>query len=151
MKVVKLPARLPLVLEPPQLADRDLAILVGGSEKPVVIESFYSGWEKPWRALGPADWTRLRRELGERVCCATIETGQNRVAARRYGLETIPQLLIFVRGEVFARFSSLTDVAEVIRALDEVLRAEGLPDSSDEEPARAPALQLCGSALAPVG
>ena len=107
----------PSLTHPRECSDRDLSALLRDATGPVVVESHHGGWERPWRGLSPADWRELGRELGEHVTGATIETRGNRESAARHGLEVIPVVLIFVAGEVVARFTGSVPVAKVIEAV----------------------------------
>jgi thioredoxin-like negative regulator of GroEL len=108
--------------DPLELTDRDFAVTLARSAEPVVVEFHFAGWERPWRALGSEDWRELRREFGQRVFCATLETGAQRAAATRFGAEVVPEVLIFLEGQVVARFSGRTRAAEVSVALADALR-----------------------------
>lgn len=114
--------------EPRELADRELQALLACSAEPVVVESYYAGWEKPWRALNDADWHQLRREFGERMNAALVETGANRETAVRFGVEIIPTVLVFVGGVAVARLTGRVRVpalvASVRLALEQQLQCE---------------------------
>jgi len=101
---------------PRELTDRDLTALLH-SEQPLVLESRFDGWETPWRALRAEDWAELDRELGARLVCATIETATHRATAERFDLESIPQVLVFLRGKLVARLQGRVPAREVIRAV----------------------------------
>lgn len=101
---------------PPTLDERALATLVAGATGPVVVESHWAGWEKPWRALAADDWARLAAEPGD-LRTAVIETGTSRTAAMRYGLEIVPEVLVFLEGEVVARFTGRVTAAVVLEAV----------------------------------
>jgi len=107
----------PTTSEPRETSDRELPALLQRSAEPVVVESHHAGWEKPWRGLSAQAWRELSREFGERVEGAVVETGKNRELATRYGLEIIPTVLVFHRGEVVARFTGTVRVTDVIEAV----------------------------------
>ncbi len=104
-------------LAPRALGDRDLPVLLQRAAEPVVVESHWAGWDRPWRGLSAADWQELFRTLGERVNGAVIETGASRELAARYGLEILPTVLVFSQGEVVARFTGRVRVADVVAAV----------------------------------
>ncbi|HEX6882856.1 MAG TPA: thioredoxin domain-containing protein [Planctomycetota bacterium] len=110
--------------KPRETSDRALPALLARSAEPVVVASHFAGWETPWRALAEGDWAVLGRELGEGVRFAVLETGANRVLATRYGLEVIPAVLVFLRGEVVARFTGRVAPAQVIDAVRTALAQE---------------------------
>src|SRR5262245_42379344 len=91
--------------------DRSLPALIQRSSEPVVVESHFAGWSRPWRALDAGAWRELLREFGERVNGALVDTGANRAFAVRHGLEILPEVLVFLDGEVVARFRGRVRVA----------------------------------------
>lgn len=110
--------------EPRELADRELHALLACSAEPVVVESHYAGWEKPWRALTAADWHEFQREFGERVNGARVETGANREAALRHGLEILPTVLVFVDGAIVARLTGRVRVATLVATVRTALEQQ---------------------------
>lgn len=104
-----------------EFGDRDLPALILRSAEPLVVESYFAGWDRPWRGLSAEGWRELQRELGERVNGAVLETGANRELAARYGLEIIPAVLVFSGGEVVARFSGSVRVEQVLAAVKDAL------------------------------
>ncbi|NOT30621.1 MAG: hypothetical protein HOP15_09270 [Planctomycetes bacterium] len=104
-----------------EFGDGDLPALLQRSTEPVVVESYFAGWDRPWRGLSSAAWQELQLELGERVNGAVVETGANRELAARYGLEIIPAVLVFSGGEVVARFSGNVRVEQVLAAVKAAL------------------------------
>jgi thioredoxin-like negative regulator of GroEL len=148
-------------LEPRECGDQELAALVQRSAEPVVVESYHGGWERPWRALSGAAWRELLRELGERVNGALVETGRNRETAVRYGLEVIPTVLVFVGGQVVARFTGRVSAEEVLAAVRAALEQARARSSGAQEleaeaarlltPVRSILRRFTGDALANAG
>jgi thioredoxin-like negative regulator of GroEL len=99
----------------------------------LVVETRFDGWEKPWRALTPEDWDDLALEFGERVLLGTIDTGRNRAFASRHGAEIVPEVLVFSRGEIVARFQGSADVRAIARAVREVLRHDRVLSEASRE------------------
>lgn len=106
---------------PREATDRSLPELLLRSAEPVVLESYFAGWERPWRALSDAAWHELFLALGERVRGTVVETGLNREFAARHGLEVIPTVLVFLRGEVVARLTGRVTTAQVVAAVRQAL------------------------------
>lgn len=115
--MISMPSIAHLGLAPRELGDRDLPALIHRASEPVVVESYFAGWDRPWRGLSAAAWHELLHEFGERVNGAVIESGASRELALRFGLEIIPTVLVFSGGEVVARFSGNVQVAEVVAAV----------------------------------
>jgi thioredoxin-like negative regulator of GroEL len=98
-----------------------------------VVASHFGGWERPWLALDAEAWGELATEFGARVERVTIETHANREFALCHGLEILPEVLLFLRGEVVARFSGRVAVAELRTAIHEALRtAQSLAEATTE-------------------
>ena len=119
--------------EPREYGDRELPSLIGRSAEPVVVESHFAGWAKPWRGLSAQGWSELLHEFGERINGARAETGSSREFAARYGLEIIPAVLVFSAGEVVARFTGSVSAAEVIDAVYAALRQAHALESASQE------------------
>lgn len=119
--------------EPRACDDRTLPALLARAAEPVVVASHFGGWEKPWLALEADAWRELAHEFGERVERVTVESGANREFALRHALEILPEVLVFLHGEVVARFSGKVAVAELRAAIHEALRtASSLAEATAE-------------------
>jgi thioredoxin-like negative regulator of GroEL len=130
---------------PRKADDRSLPALIHRAAGPLVVESHFAGWETPWRALDGASWRALLLELGREVEGALVETGASRELATRYGLEVIPTVLVFMRGEVVARFTGSVEPAEIVaavRAAQEVERTIERDERELEAASRQPASAL---------
>jgi len=119
--------------QPHELADASIYARLHNAEEPLVVETRFDGWEKPWRALTPEDWDDLALEFGERVLLGTIDTGRNRAFASRHGAEIVPEVLVFSRGEIVARFQGSADVRAIARAVREVLRHDRVLSEASRE------------------
>jgi len=119
------------------LSDRELQALIEGTSEPVIVESSFAGWDRPWRALTGADWQALERGLGPGLRVASVETGANRATALRYGLEVIPAVLVFLEGELVARYSGRVGAPEILAGIEGARRRARERAASTREIARA--------------
>ncbi len=80
-------------------------VIAASHSIPVMVD-FWAAWCPPCLALTPA-LERVTGELAGRIRLATVEVdeGDNMKLAGRYGLKGFPTVLLFVGGEVRARFS----------------------------------------------
>ena len=75
------------------------------SAEPVLVD-FWASWCPPCRAMNPVVET-LARDF--KVCKVNVETNQE--LAARYGVSSIPTLLVFKDGRVTARHTGVTPEA----------------------------------------
>ena len=81
--------------------DASFATDVLASDKPVVVD-FWADWCGPCKMIGPA-LEELSDELGEAVTIAKVDIMENTETAAKYGVQSIPLLLVFKNGEVVAK------------------------------------------------
>lgn len=79
------------------------------SSEPVLVD-FWAAWCAPCRAMNPA-LEGLARDY--KVCKVNVDTNQQ--LAAKYGISSIPALMIFQNGQIVARHLGVTD-ASVLRA-----------------------------------
>jgi thioredoxin-like negative regulator of GroEL len=104
--------------KPREATDRTLPALLASSDEPVVVESYFGGWASPWRALTSVVWSEVLGELGREVRGLVVETGANRAFAERYGLEILPEVLVFQGGALVARLTGPVSAARIVAAVD---------------------------------
>jgi len=110
------------MVTPPASAPRahdDLALarLLETATVPVVVEASFGGWEQPWRALADEDWGTIRRTLDGRARFASVDTAVARDFARREEAEILPEVFVYLRGNVVARLHGQVAAHEVLTAV----------------------------------
>jgi thioredoxin 1 len=84
-----------------KVTDASFADDVLASDKPVVVD-FWADWCGPCKMIGPA-LEELSEELGEQVTIAKVDIMENTEIASKFGVQSIPLLLVFKNGEVVAK------------------------------------------------
>jgi len=84
-----------------KVTDASFAADVLASDKPVVVD-FWADWCGPCKMIGPA-LEELSEELGEAVTIAKVDIMENTETASKFGVQSIPLLLVFKNGEVVAK------------------------------------------------
>ena len=80
------------------LTDRNFQREVIESQKPVLVD-FWAPWCGPCQAMGPVI-KELAEEFQSRAVVAKVDVDNNQEIAGRYGIQSIPTLMIFQNGEV---------------------------------------------------
>ena len=92
----------PILLDRPvKVADQDFAKTVEGSEAPVLVD-FYADWCGPCRMVAPFVDEIARANVG-RLLVAKVDTDQAQSVATRYGIRSIPTLVLFEGGKEVER------------------------------------------------
>ena len=83
-----------------QITDQNFAELVQNSEKPVMID-FWAEWCGPCKMIAPS-LEEISTEMGDKVKIAKVNMDENPDLAAKYGVRSIPTLLMFKGGEPVA-------------------------------------------------
>lgn len=91
---------------------------VGRSDVPVVVD-FWAAWCAPCRMMAPA-FAQAAARLEPRFRFAKVDTEAAPQLAARYGIRSIPTLIVFRGGRELARHSGAVDAGSLARWLDSV-------------------------------
>ena len=99
--------------KPVALDDATFEQFVSRSELPVVVD-FWAAWCGPCKMMAPA-FEQAARELRTRVRFAKLDTEKAQGVAARFGIRSIPTMILYRGGREAARVSGAMD-ARGIRA-----------------------------------
>jgi thioredoxin len=100
---------------PTPLSDATFDQVVGGSSQPVLVD-FWAPWCGPCRAVAPAV-EQLAQEFAGRAIVAKLNVDENPRTAQRFGINGIPALYIFKRGQVVERLVGAQPASVLRQAL----------------------------------
>jgi thioredoxin 2 len=106
---------LPLPGQPFEVTDQSFAAAVERSSLPVLVDA-WAPWCGPCRMIAPAV-DQLAAELEGRVRVAKLNVDENPQTAERFGLRSIPTLLIFAKGHEVDRIVGAQPKEEIARRL----------------------------------
>jgi thioredoxin 2 len=101
------------------VSDATFARDVERSEMPVLLDA-WAPWCGPCRTLGPII-DELATELAGRVRIGKLNVDENPATASRFGLRSIPTMLVFRDGDEVDRLVGLHPKADIVRRLARVL------------------------------
>lgn len=87
------------------------------SDKPVILD-FYADWCGPCKMMSPII-EEIAYELGDKAKVGKVNSDENMNLAEKYGIMSIPTIMIIKDGEVAKTFVGVTDKNEIINAVNE--------------------------------
>ncbi|MEM7277902.1 MAG: thioredoxin [Pseudomonadota bacterium] len=102
-----------------QLSSADFDTELAASKGPVLVD-FWAEWCGPCRMLGPVIES-LADDYDGRATVAKVDIDQNPELAQRYGVRSIPTVLVFDQGEVSESIVGVRQKADYERALNQHL------------------------------
>ena len=99
---------------PAVLTDQDFDGLVAGSAEPVMVD-FWAAWCGPCKMMAPV----LEQLAGkqQKILLAKLDTEAHQQTAARFGIQSIPTLILFVNGREAKRITGAMPLPALEREL----------------------------------
>lgn len=102
--------------EPISVSDSNFDQLVLQAEVPVLVD-FWAPWCRPCLMIAPI-LHELVDEYDGRITIARMNVDENRATASKYGIMSIPTLILFKKGEPISHIVGLRPKEELKQTLD---------------------------------
>jgi thioredoxin 1 len=103
-----------------EFSDQNFETEVLKSDKPVLVD-FWAEWCMPCRMLAPTI-DKLANDYSGKVKIGKLDTDANRDTAMKYGINAIPTVILFNKGQVAQKFVGLRSERDFREALDSALQ-----------------------------
>ena len=101
------------------ITTQDFDQIISGSEKPVLVD-FWASWCGPCRALGPIV-DEVATEMADKLDVYKCNVDEEGEIAQRFGIMSIPTLIIFKGGDVAQTLVGLMPKPDLVAAIEGAL------------------------------
>lgn len=107
----------PLLLDRPvKVTDEDFDRLTSEAEVPVLVD-FHADWCGPCKIMAPA-LDDLARERSGSMLVAKLDTDANPAVSQRFGIKSIPTLIVFTDGQEAGRVMGAVPIDTIRELID---------------------------------
>jgi thioredoxin 1 len=104
------------------VTDQDFESQVVGAETPVLVD-FWAEWCVPCHMVSPVV-EEIGRDKGEALSVVKLNIDENPEVTRKYGVMSIPTLIMFVSGEEKARVVGARGKDAILKEIDPHITAQ---------------------------
>jgi len=101
------------------LTDANFSSELGKSALPILVD-FWASWCGPCQMMAPV-LEQIAGEFSGRLVVAKLNVDENQLTAGRYGVMSIPTLIVFKNGTEATRFSGYRPQEELSRMLNQAI------------------------------
>lgn len=87
----------------------------------LVLVDFFATWCQPCKMMHPV-LEQVKEALGDKVCVIKVDVDKHGQTAAQYGIQGVPTLMLFRKGEILWRQSGLMARADLLAAVNPFLR-----------------------------
>lgn len=87
----------------------------------ISLVDFYAAWCRPCRIQAPVI-EEVNADMSGKAGICKIDIDKNPVIAERYGIESIPTIIIFKDGKAALQFVGITSKEEIITSLNKLIK-----------------------------
>ena len=109
--------------EPFELNDQTFEGYIAGTQLPIVVD-FWATWCGPCLSMAPHFKTAAKTL--NKVKFAKVDSDQAQLISQRYGIKSIPTLILFSSGKEIARRSGALSASELVNWITNQLSARGI-------------------------
>lgn len=91
------------------------------SSDQLVLVDFFATWCQPCKMMHSI-LEQVKEVLGDRIRIIKVDVDKYGVTASQYGIQSVPTLMLFRRGEVLWRTSGVMQKSELLATIDPFLR-----------------------------
>ena len=85
-------------------------------DKPVLID-FYADWCQPCKMMPPI-LKEVKNKLGDKIRILKVDVDKNQPIAQKWGIQSIPTVMIFKKGEMKFRQAGVMQAGQLIQTLE---------------------------------
>ena len=108
-----------------EVEDETFEAEVLNADKPVMVD-FWAPWCGPCKAIGPVV-EELAQAFGDKMIFAKCNVDDSPAVASRYGIKSIPTLMIFQGGNAIDSITGMVSQSVIENAIDRALAGEASP------------------------